>query len=283
MVNKETIGLVTEDICALPEKIVRENQIEVVRTKLFFPEWEKFPEKNLYQVMAETKAYPKTSAPSPGDYLENYKKIFERFGTILVMTVSSKLSACYSSALEARQFSNNPTQIFIFDTCQAVAAQGLLVLKANQLVKEGRDIGEILKILAELRAKTQIIGFLKTTYWAEKTGRVTHWQGNAFRIIKGFGVQPMFGIRKGKVSLAGFNFWTKDTEKALFNQAKCLKKKYKRIKFGINYTDNIDLAYKLEERLKNDLKAEVMFISLVPPIVGANSGPGTLIIGYYYD
>jgi len=43
--RKENIGLVTDDICSLPEKIIGEHRIEVVKTKLFFSEWEKFPEK----------------------------------------------------------------------------------------------------------------------------------------------------------------------------------------------------------------------------------------------
>jgi len=48
--------------------------------------------------MKETKTHPKTSAPSPGDYLKAYKKLLENFEKILVITLTSKLSATYSSA-----------------------------------------------------------------------------------------------------------------------------------------------------------------------------------------
>jgi len=50
---------------------------------------------------------------------------------------------------------------------------------------------------------------------------------------------------------------------------------------GINYTDNIDLAYKLKEKVEKELGAEILFISLAPPIVRTNSGPGTLLAGCY--
>ena len=53
----------------------------------------------------------------------------------------------------------------------------------------------------------------------------------------------------------------------------------KKMQVGINYTDNIDLAYKLKEKVEKELGAEVVFISQAPPIIGANSGPGTLIAG----
>jgi len=288
--RKEKIGLVVDDICSLPEKIINKYQIEIVKTKLYFPEWEKFPKKNLYQVMKETKAYPKTSAPSPGDYLKTYKKLLENYEKVLVITLSSKLSATYSSAFQAKNLMPDPSKIVVFDSLAAVVPEGLLVISATELIRQGENLGEILKILEILREKVKFFGFLETTYWVEKVGRMTHWQGIAFQILKGLGIQPYLGLKKGKVGLTGFNFWTRDFLKAIFNQIKhqvhphakfwCGGKKKSKIRVGINYTDNIELAYKLKEKLEKELGVEVLFTSLVPPIVGANSGPGTLITGY---
>ncbi len=276
--QKQNIGLVVDDICSLPENLLEELQIEVVKTKLFFPEWEKFPEKNLYQIMKETHAHPKTSAPSPGDYLKAYKKTLEKFEKVLVITLTSALSATYSSARQAKELMPDPLKIEIFDSLQASVPEGLLILKAAELIKQGKSCEEITKTLESLREKVKLFGFLETTYWVEKIGRMSHWQATAFKILKGLGVQPMIGIKKGKVGLTGFNFWTKDVFKALFHQLKHQTKKAK-IKVGINYTDNIDLAYKLKEKAEKELGAAVLFTSLAPPIVGANSGPGTLLAG----
>jgi DegV family protein with EDD domain len=276
--QKQKTGLVVDDICSLPAKLLEELQIEVVKTKLFFPEWGKNPEKNLYQVMAKTKAHPKTSAPSPGDYLKAYKKALEKFEKVLVITLTSELSATYSSARQAKELMPDSSKISIFNSLQASVPEGLLTLKAAELIKEGQNIEEITKTLENLREKVKLFGFLETTYWVEKIGRMSHWQATAFKILKGLGVQPMIGIKKGKVGLTGFNFWTKDVFKALFHQLKHQTKKSK-IRVGINYTDNIDLAYKLKEKVEEELGAEVSFTSLAPPIVGANSGPGTLLAG----
>jgi DegV family protein with EDD domain len=274
------IGIITEDVCSLPERMIRDFGIEIVKTKLYFPEWEKFPEKNLYQLMKETRATPKTSAPPPGEYLKAYRKLAKDFEKILVITVSSKLSACYNSAHQAREQFEEPGKVFIFDSWQAVAGQGLLVLKAVELIKEGKGINEILNELEVLKRKIQFFAFLKTTYWAEKIGRVKKWQGMVFQILKALGIQPYLGIKDGVVKLTGFNLWTYDEFEAMFNQLKHQAKKGK-LKVGINYTDNVDFAMKLKERVEKDLDSEVLFVSLVPPIVGANSGPGTLITACY--
>ena len=161
----------------------------------------------------------------------------------------------------------------------AATPEGLLTLRAAQLIREGKDIEEILKILEEFREKIKFFGFLETTYWVEKIGRMSHWQGMTFKILKGLGVQPMLGIKKGKICLTGFNFWTRDILQALFNQLKHGAKRSNKPQVGINYTDNIDLAYKLKEKVEKELGAEVVFISPVPSVIGANSGPGTLIAG----
>jgi DegV family protein with EDD domain len=274
------IGIITEDVCSLPERMIRDLGIEIVKTKLYFPDWEKFPEKNLYQLMKETRATPKTSAPPPGEYLKAYRKLVKDFEKILVITVSSKLSACYNSAHQAREQFEEPEKIFIFDSWQAVAGQGLLVLKAVELIKEGKEINETLRELEVLKRKIQFFAFLKTTYWAEKIGRVKKWQGIVFQILKALGIQPYLGIKNGVVRLTGFNLWTYDEFEAMFNQLKHQAKKGK-LKFGINYTDNVDFAMGLKERVEKKLNSEVLFVSLVPPIVGANSGPGTLITACY--
>ena len=277
--EKQSIGLIVDDVCSLPENIINDFQIEVVKVKLFFPEWEKFPEKNLYQLMKETKAHPKTSAPSPGDYLKAYKKVLNKFEKVLVITVSSKLSATYNSAFEARQLMPDPSRVFLFDSLLAAVPQGLLTIKATRLIKEGKKIEEIKKSLDNLKEKAKLMVFIPTTYWIEKIGRMTHFQATAFKILKGFGVQPIIGIKKGKVGLTGFNFWTKNILKAVFNQLKNKRRKAE-IEVGINYTDNIDLAYKLKEKLEKELKVKVDFVSMTPPIIGANTGPGTLLVGY---
>lgn len=277
----EKIAVLTEDICSLPERLIRDFEIEIVKTKLYFPEWEKNPEKNLYQLMSQTKATPKTSAPPPGEYLKAYQKLNKNFEKILVITTSSKLSACFNCALQAKEMFEKPERIFLFDSWQAVCGQGLLVLKAVELIKAGKKIEEILKVLEELKKKIKLFGFLRTTYWAEKIGRVTYWQGMAFKILKNLGVYPYFGIEKGKVKLTGFNFWTADEFEGVFNQLKHRAKKGK-IRVGINYTDNSEFAFKLKEKLEKELKAEVSFVSMVPPIVGANSGPGTILVACYH-
>jgi len=278
----DNIGIVTDNISSLPEKIVQKYQIETVKTKLFFPEAEKFPEKNLYQIMEETKAYPKTSAPSPGDFVKVYKKLSRRFQKILVITLSSHLSGTYNSAFQAKEFLEDPSRIELVDSKHAVAGEGLLTLKAIELVQQTGDIEEIKNKLENFKQEIKMVAFLKNTFWVEKIGRMTGQQVWLFQTLKSLGIQPIIGIKKGRVGFTGFNFGSRDVFKAIFHQlyyhSQRIRRRFKvTMRVGINYTNNIGLAYDLKEKIEKELGAEVTFVSLVPPIVGANSGPGTLI------
>jgi len=273
----QKIALVSDDICSLSPRIIKNFKIEIVKTKMSFPEWEKWPERNIYQVIKETKKIPKTSAPSPGDFLKIYQKLNSAFDKILVITVSAKLSGVFNSAFVARELFENYSKVFLFDSASAVAGEGLLVLRAGELIKEGKDFDTILKELEETKSKIKTFAFLKSLFWARKTGRVSFWQKFAFDFLKIFGINPYPGIENGEIKFSGFNIWNYNRLGAIFNKIK-KEAKNKRIKVGINYTDDIDLALKLKSRIENELKTEVAFFSMVPPIVGATSGPGTLIV-----
>lgn len=284
---KNRIGVVVDDVCSLPEEFLRKNKIEIVKMRLFFEELKKHPEKDVYQIMKETKAHPKTSAPSPGQFLKSYKKALKTNEKIIVITVSSKLSGAFNIANQAKKFIPNSFRINIVDSFSAVAAEGLLVIKAINLIKKGEDIKKIKNELEIAKTKIKMFAFLKTTYWVEKIGRISKKRAFGFKFLKLFGVMPIIGIKRGEVGLVGFNFWTTKNYKAVFHQlkkeAKRAKRQSKRLIVGINYTDNEDIAFWLKRRVERKLQAKVIFVSMVPLIVGANSGPGTLIAASYIE
>ncbi|MCL2499692.1 MAG: DegV family protein [Defluviitaleaceae bacterium] len=78
----------------------------------------------------------KTSAPSPGSFLE-------RFGladNIFVVTLSNKLSATYQSAVTAKRMymeEYSKKFIHIFDSLSASVGEGVIALKIAELLKNG--------------------------------------------------------------------------------------------------------------------------------------------------
>ncbi len=119
----QKIGIVTEEAADLPQDIIENNRIEIAKVKLDWPEIENLPGENIFQKMRELerkgiKSFGKTSQPSPNDFLEHYKKQLEKFAQVLCITISSKLSGSYNSALLARDFldKSKKKRVFVIDS-----------------------------------------------------------------------------------------------------------------------------------------------------------------------
>jgi DegV family protein with EDD domain len=224
---------------------------------------------------------PRTSQAMPKDYLDAYKKQLQRFEKVLCLTLSSKISGCYNSAIQAREMlsENEKERVFIFDTLHAAAGQALFVLRAIELIQEQREIEEIIEELKRLIPKTQTYIIFADPKGPEFIGRITKSQANWIRRMKKLGIQPIMKIKDGILTKGGMVF-AKDEPEALFKKIKKEsekgRKSGKKIRVIINHADNLEGAKKLKGLLK-EIGAEVSFISEAPPIICAITGPGTLI------
>jgi len=288
-VRKVSIGIVTEDVASILPKILERYQIEIAKTKFDWPELEKIEGENIYQKIK--KAYemkietrPRTSQAMPKDYFDAYKKQLQRFDKVLCLTISSKISGCYNSAIQAREMleEKERERVFVFDTLNGAAGEALFVLRAIELIQEQREIEEIIEELKKLILKTQTYVIFADPKGIEFIGRITKSQANWIRRMKKLGIQPIMKIKNGILTKGGMIF-AKDEPEALFKKIKKEsekdRKSGKKIRVIINHADNLEGAKKLKGLLK-EIGAEVSFISEGPPIVCAVTGPGTLIAAW---
>jgi len=287
--RKVSIGIVTEDVASILPKILERYQIELAFTKFEWPELEKIEGENIYQKIK--KAYeigietrPRTSQPTPKSYFDAFKKQLQKFDKVLCLTLSSKISGCYNSAIQAREMltENEKERVYVFDTLHVAASQALFVLKAIELIQEQREIDEIVEELKKLIPKTHMYVIFADPKGPAFIGRITKSQEKWIRRIKKIGIQPIIKIKEGVLVKGGMVF-AKDEPEALFKkiskESEKERKSGKKIRVIINHADNLEGAKKLKEKLK-EIGAEVSFISEGPPIVCAVTGPGTLISGW---
>jgi DegV family protein with EDD domain len=305
-IRKISIGIVTDDVAGLLPKIIERYQIEVAPTKVSWPAGEKIPGENVYQKMRKAeklqiKEFPKTSQATPKAYLDAFEKQLQKgFEKILCITATSKLSGCYNSALQAEEMVEEPERIFVFDSLQALGAQALLVFRAVEMVQEQREIAEIIKELKRFRFKTHFYGLFEDPKWIEAGGRISKSQAKWIRRMKKLHLHPLITLKNGVVKKGGV-VWAQDGSEALYKKIKKesqkVRKGGKKIRVIINQADNLQGAKKLKKKLK-EIKfaetsshltphlaergsvAEVSFISLVNPVVGAHLGPGGLVASW---
>ena len=101
-----TVKIVTDSIADLPYQVARELGITVVPLNVRFGtevyrDGVDLTAEQFYERLVHSKTLPVSSTPSPGSFAEAYDKLAEETDEILVITLSSKLSATHEVALES--------------------------------------------------------------------------------------------------------------------------------------------------------------------------------------
>lgn len=291
-IMKQAIGLVVDEGADLPKEIIERYQIETVPVKLDWPDVQKLPGENIYQKMREADkrgiiSFGKTSQPSPKDFLVVYRKQLENFKKIISITLTSKLSGTYNSAVQAKSFLSPEEQnrVFTVDSLSVSGGEALVALRAIDLIKEEKGTEQITEILKELPPKIYLRVIFKDPKWVAASGRISKVTASWIRRIQRMNVHPLLGVKKGIIKPVGIKIGAKDIPAALFREIKEKTKKSrgqnKKIMAIINHGDDLKEAQKLKEMIENNLRGvNVLFINLVNDIVGTLAGPDALALSW---
>lgn len=287
-VRKVSIGIVTDDVAMILPKIAEKYQIEILPINYDWPEEKDLPGENIYQKMRTAeergvKTTAKTTQITPKTYLEAYKKQLERFEKVLCVVLTSKLSGCYNSAVQARNLAENPGKIFVLDSLNAASSQALLILKAIELIQEQREVEEVIEELKKMISKVHLYVIFEDPKWIEALGRISHSQASWIRRMKRINIHPVMELKDGVLAKGGIIFAKNGAEalfKKVFNETKRIRKEGKRIRVIIGHADNLQEAENLKKMLKEKINAEISFITVGPTVICAAAGPGTLLVGW---
>ncbi len=138
---------------------------------------------NIFDYVAKTGTLPKTAAPSIGDYEDFFSKMVEAGDTVIHFDISARSSSSYEHAEAASKRFDG--RVFAVDTKALSSGQGLLVMKAYDLLQEGKSAEEIVGIVNELRPKVNtsfIPDRLDYLYKGGRCSRMTMYGANLLKI-----------------------------------------------------------------------------------------------------
>jgi DegV family protein with EDD domain len=273
---------------AITEELIKKFELVVVDFKMDWPEGDQL-EGDLFTKMREAqkeniRTTPKTSQPSIGIYKNAFEEALAKTKNVLCITISSGISGAYNSAMQAKKMLNEADQnrIFVFDSFNADAAEGLLAIKAAEMTEQEKTIEEILLKLEELKPLTKLYGMLEGPYWLEAGGRISHAVSILLSQMQKVGMRPLLSMIDGLVKPANLKMQATDTANALFKQLESVVRQPlehgKKISIGISHADSLAEA----EKLKNAIVAKypqirIEFVTSTGQVIGAHIGPGALI------
>ncbi len=142
--------------------------------------------------------FPKTSQPSPHQFVEFYKQHFQPGDTILSIHITSKLSGTYASAVAAAEELKGTYNVVTFDSLSGSLGVGFMCRAARQMDRAGKSVDEIVRYFESIRDQVHIILTLDTLEYARRSGRVGTLSAAMASILN---VKPIARLQDGLVNM----------------------------------------------------------------------------------
>jgi len=233
------------------------------------------------RLQEEKKLFPKTAQPNPQDYVDACIQYLETGRDIIILTISSKNSGSYNSAVIAAGMLKEDfpdRTITVLDSLNGSMGQGLILKEMIKMRDAGYSITETAAVAEEVIKTTKIYFTLDTVEYLRKGGRV----GPTTALVGGIlGLRPVLHLVNGTVEQ--------------FDSVRGKKKVMQLIEEGVvaalqGEMDNVSLVvgHILREEditlLKTNLEATLGTKIDAPVEVGAtigtHIGPGAVAVAY---
>ena len=287
--------IITDTSCDLNKKFRKENNIDYVKMMFSWTDkegelheiaadldWETISAREFYDIIRSgIRIF--TSQVTMQQYLEMVEPHFEKGEDVLYLACSSGLSASLKTAemlYDTELKEKYPDRrLVVVDTLRAGMAQGLIVMRAVELQKEGKSIDEIKAVIETERLQYKEIGIPETLSYLKRAGRVS--AGAAFfgNMVK---LKPILmfddkGMNVAKEKAIG-------RKKAYARMAEIIRDDIVDPENQEIYLMNADCEPEDVEAFKNIILARVnvknIIVEPLGPVIGASSGPGTIIVNY---
>ena len=230
-----------------------------------------------YQELATNPEHPKTSQPTPGDFRRQYQFLQSHYDSIISIHLPHAMSGTYQSALNASKRVDDST-ISVNDGLSASVGLGLIVLRAAEMVKEGKGFNDVNAALPTIFDTTQIYLAVKDLSYVVKGGRLPGWVKKVADILR---IRPVLTTKAdGSMGAAGVLKGTKNLAEKLsvFVSNKLDPNSTYTISIGhCNVPEDGERLKALIE--KNQKNVDAIHLMEIGCALGVHAGPGSLGVG----
>lgn len=206
----------------------------------------------LLKTMTESKEKQTTSCPSP----EVFASLFREADYTFCITISSKLSGTYNSAILAKNIVENENkEVAVIDSKAVAGVARLMVLDIMKYLDEGKKFKEIVDLINN--TNYNLLFVLSSFDNLIKNGRMNKFTGMVASLLS---IRPLFCAHNGEIKLIKkIRTLTKSLE-SLVDEMPNLSPKFSEV--VITYCNNLETATKLATNIKN--KYANVNVSLYP-------------------
>ena len=232
-----------------------------------------------FEKLTQSKTLPTTSQVPPYDYEKAYRQAQKAGREILVITISSRLSGTYQSAVIAAQ--QTGADVTIVDSENVTAGERVLVDLAIRLRDEGLCAKDIAKALEQAKSRLCILGRVDTLEYLYRGGRLSKTGALAGTLL---GIRPVLTVQDGALCVLGKARGARQSNNFL-NEAIAKRG-------GIDFTMPLMLGYSgsSDEALREYIaasreiwegKLDTLPVTSIGSTIGTHVGPGAIVVAFF--
>lgn len=271
------IKISSDSTCDLG-RLVAENDINIVSLSVLLGENEykdcqNIVPEDIFEYVKNTGVLPKTAAPSISEYEETFSKLVDEGYTVIHFNISQKASSSYNNAcLAAEKFKN---KVYVVDSKALSSGQGLMIMKAVDMVNAGVSAEKIVEECENLASKINTSFIPDKLEYLYKGGRCSKMSLYGANILK---IHPLIIMEDGQLIPA---------KKYVGNMKRCIKSyiedlkikypSYEKKRCFITHSNAdkelVDFAI---EKVKENFEFDEIIVTVANSVITGHCGKNTL-------
>ena len=277
------VKIITDSAADLPVELLQAYDIDLIPLRVYdeseteYLDGVTLESVTLLQKMREGAVY-RTSLPSLETFHEKFVSYAKEGNPCIYLAFSSELSGTYQSSVlikeEVKETYAN-LDLEIIDTKCASLGQGLVVLEAAKMAKDGASKEDILKRVDFLMNHMEHIFTVADLQYLVRGGRLSKVAGFIGGLLN---IKPILNVEEGKlVPLEK----VRGKKKVLGRIVDIMEERGKELKgqtIGITHGDDLETAEALKALITERFGCEVFIVNTIGAAIGAHTGPGVITL-----
>lgn len=230
-----------------------------------------------FDLLVESDELPSTGAVSPGVFAQAYDEAQAAGEDVVVVTLSSKVSATWQSARIAAEGRDG---VHVVDSLNSCIGERVLVEYALMLAERGLPAADIAARLERARSRVHMLALLDTLEYLRRGGRIGSAAAAAGALLA---LKPVVTMTDGEVELLGKARGSKNARNLLVELVGEHPIDFA-MPFCLAYTAGGEAMLKKYVRDSSDLWdgiVDALPICSVGATIGTHAGPGAIAVAYF--
>jgi len=234
------------------------------------------------RLTTEKTLFPKTSQPTPQDYIDAAKPYLDDGKDIFILTISSKLSGSHASTIIAKDMLSEDypdRKIELMDSRNVSIGQGLILRELVKMRDAGFSLEQTVETTKKVIESTHVYFTLSTLEYLKRGGRI----GPTTALVGGIlGLSPILQVENGEVSqldnVRGRKRALELIEVAIVD---ALKDELDNINMSVGHIVCAEDAVTFKASTEAALNVQIPNpITEIGVTVGSHAGPGAIAFAY---